>query len=140
MNEFDFPVSVEGVYTPPAQLSQRLPFAPRTTAQGPGVDNIEQYDCEMLWTCGCVRVYFDPDEGGFYHIERHLEATHVVVGPLALAPPIAVFAKVVQPVRTTATKLTRDEPLLVLSKCTHGICAIQVPVSSPLYVLLLFTT
>ncbi|RDX49385.1 hypothetical protein OH76DRAFT_1418410 [Lentinus brumalis] len=127
MNEFDFSDSVEGVYVPPARLSQRLPFAPRTTAQGPGVDNIEQYDCEMLWTCGCVRVYFDPDEGGFYHIERHVEATHVVVEPLALAPPIAVFAKVVQPVRTTATKLTRDEPLLVLSKCTHGICAIQVP-------------
>ncbi|TFK81371.1 hypothetical protein K466DRAFT_656189 [Polyporus arcularius HHB13444] len=99
------------------------------TWKGPGVDNIEQYDCEMLWTCGCVRVYFDPDEGGFYHIERHLEATHVVVGPLALAPPIAVFAEGVQPVRTTATKLRRDEPLLVLSKCTHGICAIQVPVT-----------
>ncbi len=113
MSEFDFSDSdsVEGVYAPPAQLSQRLPFAPRTTAQGSGVDNIEQYDCD-------------------------LDATHVVVGPLALAPPIAVFATGVEPVRTTATKLTRDEPLLVLFSCVHGICAIQAPVSSLLYVLL----
>ncbi|TFK81373.1 hypothetical protein K466DRAFT_667161 [Polyporus arcularius HHB13444] len=127
LSEFDFSDSVEGVYAPPALLSQRLPFSPRPLAQGPEVDNIEQYDCEMLWTCGCLRVYFDPDEGGFYHIESHLDATHVVVGPLALAPPIAVFATGIEPVRTTATKLTRDEPLLVLSSCVHGICAIQAP-------------
>ncbi|RDX49382.1 hypothetical protein OH76DRAFT_1556337 [Lentinus brumalis] len=127
LSEFDFSDSVEGVYAPPALLSQRLPFSPRPLAQGPEVDNIEQYDCEMLWTCSCLRVYFDPDEGGFYHVESHLDAPHVVVGPLALAPPIAVFATAVEPVRTTATKLTRDDPLLVLSSCVHGICAIQAP-------------
>ncbi len=141
LSEFDFSDSVEGVYAPPAQLLQRLPFTPRLLAQGPGVDSIEQYDCEMLWSCGCVRVYFDPDEGGFYHVHPYSEGPHVVVGPLALAAPIAISADGARPAHTSATKfrVTRDDPLLVLSKCTHGICAIQAPVSSLLHVLLLFT-
>ncbi|RPD56595.1 hypothetical protein L227DRAFT_614471 [Lentinus tigrinus ALCF2SS1-6] len=130
-------------HVPPEELAHRLPFHDHGLPYCPDGSYLQQYDVQDLWSCSCSRVYFDPAEGGFYHVEpkRDGDGEHLAVGPLALVPPIAICQLGDQLVHTSATEfsVTKDEPLLVLSSCLHGICAIQaqeVPREPPVLVTL----